>query len=117
MFIGIPCVCTLISFFVKLTYPIKTDQMVDEIYDGIQEHMRGKGARDPVTGEWVVIQHLVREDEDLLYLVDNFARERVRMLLEERAPSGEDAVRERVRLQYSPLAMILCFSCTFQKVS
>lgn len=89
MFVVIPCLCTLISFLVKLKYPIKTPQIIEEIYLGIQEHMRGNGAEDALTGEWVEIEHLDPEQEDLKFLIDNFTRPRVNALLLERSAAGQ----------------------------
>eukprot|EP00479_Gromia_sphaerica_P010222 TRINITY_DN4622_c0_g1_i1.p1 TRINITY_DN4622_c0_g1~~TRINITY_DN4622_c0_g1_i1.p1 ORF type:complete len:294 (+),score=29.06 TRINITY_DN4622_c0_g1_i1:242-1123(+) len=88
IFVGIPCVCTIVSFIVKLRYPIKKQEIVDDIAHGVQEHMRGNGARDPLTEKWVVIDPFTERQEDFNFLLDNFSRDRVKRLMLEQGQIG-----------------------------
>eukprot|EP01006_Ploeotia_vitrea_P018099 TRINITY_DN49364_c0_g1_i1.p1 TRINITY_DN49364_c0_g1~~TRINITY_DN49364_c0_g1_i1.p1 ORF type:complete len:763 (+),score=426.35 TRINITY_DN49364_c0_g1_i1:37-2325(+) len=70
----IPSFLTLAAYFVKLQFPIKTEEQVADVSRGIILHEAGKAAYDPVVGvDNVNILKLSESDQNTAWLLDNFA--------------------------------------------
>lgn len=90
-FAVLPSTVTLISFFIKSRYPLKTAEQVNMVAEGIQEHKKGNSARDPVTGRVCALLELENEDEQkMAYVFDHFSKQSLNVLLDpENISSGE----------------------------
>ena len=73
IFVLIPSVATLLSFFFKLQYPLRTEEDVAAVSAGIITHEAGKPAYDPVTKrDGITILELNEEEQETAWLLDNF---------------------------------------------
>lgn len=52
VFFFLPCLLACLSWVIKLRFPIKTTDQVEKISAGIQAHMNGKKALDPLSNTW-----------------------------------------------------------------
>eukprot|EP00736_Rhodelphis_marinus_P000689 Rmarinus@m.29888 len=86
-FVFLPFACCVFGFLVKLKYPLKTREMNQVVAEGIQKHMNGKPAVDPVTGLDHSILELTEEEGEKVWILENFS---VKALLQYRR-SGYDA--------------------------
>lgn len=73
IFVIIPSVATLASYFIKLRYPLRTEEDVAKVAEGIVTHEAGKPAYDPVTKrDGITILKLNEEEQHVAWLLDNF---------------------------------------------
>ena len=72
MFSIVPASLTLISFCIKKTFPIKNKEMVEEIAKGIEKHMHGEPAYDPITDRNVWIEKFNDEEQYIVDCLDHF---------------------------------------------
>lgn len=74
IFVIIPSVAMLASYLVKLRYPLRTDEQVQQIAEGIAMHQEGHPCYDPVVGKnGITILKLDEEEQRLAFLLDNFS--------------------------------------------
>lgn len=64
-----PAICCFVSFFIKLSFPLRSKNQIDMISEGIGQHMMGKPALDPLTG---IVYQLDVFDHFERVIVSNF---------------------------------------------
>jgi Na+/melibiose symporter-like transporter len=115
-FVAMPLALTIMSYFVKRRYPIKTEQLNERIREGISLHDRGLPARDPLTGRVVEILEIPAAERDLAHTLDHFSQSQLRVLAE--TGSVRAIVRAvRVQLGCGILATGLFASITISLVN
>ena len=72
VFIMLPFFCVVTAFFIKSTFPIKTKAMTNAIATGVARHMKGQGARDPLTGKTVTLLDFTEAEVEQAWLFENF---------------------------------------------
>lgn len=72
-FILLPLLCTTIGFIIKSRFPLRTREMTDQIAVGIEKHELGQKAIDPITGHNVGLMEMTAEEEDKIWVFENFS--------------------------------------------
>ncbi|KAK9815554.1 hypothetical protein WJX72_005656 [[Myrmecia] bisecta] len=72
-FVLLPFVCSVLSFFIKMRFPIKTKEISNKISEGIAAHQRGEAALDPLTGREISLLKISAEEEKHVWLYENFS--------------------------------------------
>eukprot|EP00164_Ancoracysta_twista_P010172 GFYU01015269.1.p1 GENE.GFYU01015269.1~~GFYU01015269.1.p1 ORF type:complete len:809 (-),score=267.89 GFYU01015269.1:148-2538(-) len=73
VFVFLPATCCIVSFLIKRGFPIKTKEMTETISKGIEAHMNGEPATDPITGASVEILVMTQEQEDKIWVFENYS--------------------------------------------
>ena len=68
----IPFLFSLAAFFLKIRYPIVTEEQVVQIGSGIGSHLLKKSAKCPVSGVVYEVRQLEHHDLDESYRLNNF---------------------------------------------
>ena len=70
--VGVPCLLMTIATFIKYRMPFVSQVQVDQIHRGVKQHVQGKPALDPITGEFFELVAFKQEDDQSLYLLNNW---------------------------------------------
>ena len=97
LFVFAPLLLVSISFLAKRTFPIKSFKMIQQIGEGITQHMQGQSAYDPLTKQEVWIEDYSDEEQYLIYLLDQFSHSNLLWLL------SPDIIWKRHQEQNIPL--------------
>lgn len=100
-------VSSLLGFVVKARFPIRTRKMLLIIADGIGRHMKGKPARDPVSGHVVKLLTLNHHHQHNADLLDYFpGKDSIDLLL--RPGGGEKLVQQAWQSQQTMWQTLVC---------
>mmetsp|Transcript_12540 Transcript_12540/g.24463 ORF Transcript_12540/g.24463 Transcript_12540/m.24463 type:complete len:968 (+) Transcript_12540:118-3021(+) len=70
---GCSGVGALFAWYLKTKYPLKTDEQLEIMAEGIRQHREGKAAPDPVTGkEYAITAYTDEENECGVWRLDHF---------------------------------------------
>lgn len=72
--IVVPCLLSILSFFVKLRFPLRKKFQIDMIASGVGLHLIDQSAPDPLTGLEFIFEAFSEEERQRLYNIDNFPR-------------------------------------------
>ena len=72
VFVAIPSLMALLAFFLKLRFPIKTDEQNDKIAEGVAKHLIGLPADCPISGTPYRLYHMDDKTKNESYKIDNF---------------------------------------------
>merc|ERR1712070_1245449 len=81
VFVFIPEFFFIMGVMCKILFPIRTRQMNEEISKGIVAHADGKSYVDPVTGQEVELLKLSKEEEEEVWIYENFNQSDLEALL------------------------------------
>lgn len=84
IYIGLPVVMNIFSFYIKWNYPIYNEEMNRKISEGIVMHASGLPAEDPVTGKVIPPKgNLTPEEINDGNLLDHFSLNDLKRLCKE----------------------------------
>ena len=72
VFVAIPSLMAVLAFFLKLRFPIKTDEQNDKITEGVAKHILGLPADCPLSGTPYRLYHMDEKTKKESYKIDNF---------------------------------------------
>ena len=63
---------SILAFFLKFRYPLKSKEQNDLIAQGVGHHMKGEAGIDPISGTEYALAKFSAEEQEKLYLLNNF---------------------------------------------
>lgn len=96
VFYVVPFVLMLMSFWFKMKYPIKTQETINKIQEGVALHMKGQPAVDPLEGRTVTLfvftKGSEKEEERMTWVYDHFFLSQLQLFVDTEAQEVKDPV-------------------------
>lgn len=105
---------SVLAFFLKTRFPLKTKEMVDQVAEGVALHMSGKEARDPISGKMFMYTKFDDEQLTMVWDLDHFLGSKLieTLLVDTEAETKKLLSRAQVQLGAAIGSAILSFILT-----
>ena len=105
----IPTLASILSFFLKVRFQLKTKEQVDKICIGVGKHLIGESAEDPISGKMMPppVKFTDKEEIENVWLFQHFTGLR---LLRNFLEVGEDGLLQNKSRSLNQLIASVCFS-------
>lgn len=105
----IPTLASILSFFLKIRFQLKTKEQVDKICVGVGKHLIGQPAEDPISGKMMPppVKFTDKEELENVWLFQHFTGLR---LLRNFLENGEESLLQNKSRSLHQLLASTCFS-------